>query len=67
MELVVKNVRINKQSVGNERFQEKVSPSLLKKAGDQKRKNGSFFQGCEQEIWWGKKGNYTGFFYRNTR
>lgn len=67
IELVVKNVRTHRQSVGNERFQEKVSPSLLQKAGDQKKNKNGSWQGCEQEIWWREKGNYTGFFNRNTR
>lgn len=41
MELAVKNVRIHRQYAGNERFQEKVSPSLLQKAGDQKNPHSS--------------------------
>lgn len=45
IELVVKNVRAHRQSVGNERFQEKVSPSLLQKAGDQKKKKKRFMTG----------------------
>lgn len=37
MEPVVKNVRMHRQSIGNERFQEKVSSSFLQKAGDKKK------------------------------
>lgn len=40
-------------------------PIIIAESRWQKKKGS--WQGCEQEIWWGKRGKYTGFLHRNTR